>query len=297
MLEEKLNLKSFDGTNLHLHRWSPSAEPELVMVIAHGLGGHAAYYQDSLAPYLTEKAVVVYAPDLRGHGKSEGVRGDIEHFDELIQDLGAAVVHAREAHPDLPLVLLAESMGTSIAINYAAHAQGRYRPDGLVLAAIVIAPTIKPRLDEVLRTPFYTLTNRKKIAIPITGREEEGIRDPAFVQVLKTDPIFNKKISVRFLMEMTRNMNRAAKMYRFLTMPVLVLQGGKDITVRFGPTKAFFDKIAAVDKSHHIFADAYHAILNDPDAPQVRAVIFEWLERLKTNNTRRQTGQQFVQTY
>jgi alpha-beta hydrolase superfamily lysophospholipase len=279
MLEQTISITSFDGTRLHLHAWEVT-EPRLFVVVAHGLGGHAGYYRESLAPYLNREGYAVYAPDLRGHGHSDGIRGDIDDFGALPKDLGAAVAWARARNPHIPFVLLAESMGTSIAINYAADAQGALKPDALALVACVIAPTVKPRLDEIFRTPFYAVTNRRKIAIPITGREEQGVRDPAFVQILKTDPLFNKRISVRFLLQMTATMRRAATLHNALTMPVLLMQGGKDITVRFKPTFAFFDKIAAQDKEKHVFPQAFHAILNDPDSPQVRAKLIEWLGRM-----------------
>jgi alpha-beta hydrolase superfamily lysophospholipase len=279
MIEKFFELASADSTRLHLHSWQ-APQPDKVMVIVHGLGGHAGYYRQSVAPYLTEKNVTIYAPDLRGHGLSTGIRGDIENFQHLQQDVQAAVSFAREQHPDLPLVLLGESMGTPLAITYAAHATGPSRPDALILAACVVAPTVKPRLDEIFRTGYYFVANRKKIIIPITGREEQGIRDLEFVQVLKTDPMFNRKVSVRFLLQMSGHMSQAARLHNRLTMPVLLMQGGKDITVRHRATRAFFERIAATDKEMHVFPEAYHAILNDPDSPQVRAIMLNWLERV-----------------
>ncbi len=281
-VEETENLISADGTRLNLHCWLPFNSPvKRVFVIVHGLGGHAGYYASSLAPYLAPLGTAIYGPDLRGHGLSDGIRGDIESFAELEADISATVGWARERHPGLPLYLLGESMGTPLAIIHAATSEGLLRPDYLVLAACVVAPTITPRFDEVFRTSFYLATNRRKIALPITGREEQGVRDLEFVKVLKSDVLFNRRISVRFLLNMTKTMNRAAKLHHKLTMPTLVLQGGKDITVRHRPTRSFFNNIAAIQKEMHVFPDAFHAILNDPDAPQVRAKLLDWMERLE----------------
>ncbi len=278
MKEELLDLLSEDGTRLNLHSWQP-AQAELIMVVVHGMGGHSGYYRNSLAPYLTNHNVAMYAPDLRGHGKSDGTRGDIDTFGHFQKDVKAAVTFARERHPGLPLILLGESMGTPIAINYTANSTGLERPDGLILAACVIAPTVKPRIDEVFRTSFYYVTNRRKIVIPITGREEEGIRDLEFVKVLKTDEAFTRKVSVRFLLQMTQHMTLAAKSHNLLDVPVLLMQGGKDITIKIRPTTAFFERISARNKEMHIFPNAFHAILNDPDSHKVREVIINWLQR------------------
>jgi alpha-beta hydrolase superfamily lysophospholipase len=276
MKEEIFDLLSEDGTRLHLHSWQP-LNTEMVVVVVHGMGGHSGYYRDSLAPYLTDQHVSVYAPDLRGHGKSDGIRGHTDTFSHFQKDVKAAVKFARLQHPGLPLILLGESMGTSIAINYVSSSKGLERPDGLILAACVIAPTVKPRITEVFRTCFYYVTNRQKIVIPITGREAEGIRDPAFVEVLKGDKAFTRKVSVRFLLEMTRHMNLAAKSHDLVDIPLLLMQGGKDITIKIRPTRSFFERISAKQKEMHIFPEAFHAILNDPDSHLVREVMLKWL--------------------
>ena len=274
------NLISADGTRLHLHSWLPVSSPvKRVFVAVHGMGGHGGYYATSLAPYLAPTGVAVYAPDLRGHGLSDGKRGDIESFAELEADVAAAVGWARKRHPGLPLFLLGESMGTPLAIIHAATSKGLLRPDFLVLVACVVAPTLTPRVDEIFRTTFYFATNRRKIALPITGREEQGVRDLDFVKILKSDGLFNRRISVRFLLSMTKSMSQAAKLHHRLTMPTLLLQGGKDITVRHRPTRTFFNLIAATDKEMFVFPNAFHAILNDPDSPEVRAKILTWIER------------------
>ena len=279
IVEQTIRLKSSDGLNLHLHSWQGAAQPDKIMLVVHGMGGHGAYYTASLAPYLVPARTFLYALDLRGHGKSDGVRGDIVTFEHFQRDLRAAVLHLRELHPNLPLFMLAESMGTSIAINYAATAAGPARPDFLALIACVIAPTLKPRPDEIVRTLYYCMRDRQRVALPITGREEQGIRDTAFIQVLKTDELFNRKVSVRFLSGMTLHMRRAARSHQKLTMPLFAAQGGKDITVNHRRTRAFFGRIAAPDKELHYFPDAFHAILNDPESPTVRQLLLTWMER------------------
>src|SRR5207248_2483063 len=84
-----------------------------------GLGGHGGYYK-ALASHLAAEGTVVIAPDLRGHGRSEGTRGDIDRFDRYLEDVDTAVTWARTCWPNKPVILLGESMGASIAIQYIA---------------------------------------------------------------------------------------------------------------------------------------------------------------------------------
>lgn len=283
IIEEAISLTSPDGLRLHMHGWLPNYEPDKVVIIVHGMGGHGGYYATSLAPYLAPAGAAVYAPDLRGHGRSEGTRGDIPSFGHFQQDIETAIRWARLKYPELPLFLIAESMGTSIAINFAVQALPEVRPDGIILVACVVAPTITPSVREVSRTLWYLATDRRRVALPITGREELGVRDQEFIKVLKTDVLFNRRVSVRFLSSMTTYMQQAARQHKNIKLPVLLLQGGRDITVRHGATRAFFARISAPDKEMHYFPEAFHAILNDPDSPQVRERILTWLERQRQN--------------
>ncbi|HEX2916438.1 MAG TPA: alpha/beta fold hydrolase [Chloroflexia bacterium] len=287
IFQEKHTILTNDGLKLHMHGWRGSAEPDKVMVIVHGLGGHGAYYHTSVAPYITPNRTALYAPDLRGHGLSEGKRGDIETFQHFQTDITAAVRWARERHPGLPLFLMGESMGTSIAITYAATASTEAQPDYLILVACVVAPTVSPHPEEILRTIYYLARDRRRCAIPITGREEQGIRDLEFIKVLKSDALFNRKVSVRFLSNMTMHMQKAARLHSHLTMPVFFAQGGRDITVNHRRTRAFFQRITASDKELHYFPEAYHALLNDPDSPLVRQRLLDWMERQSNQSKKR----------
>jgi alpha-beta hydrolase superfamily lysophospholipase len=55
-------------------------------------------------------------------------------------------------------------------------------------------------------------------------------------------------------------------------------QGGRDFTVRHRQTRAFFARIASTDKELHYYPEAYHALLNDPEAPLVRRDLLGWLK-------------------
>jgi alpha-beta hydrolase superfamily lysophospholipase len=278
IISEAHKLTNSHGLSLHLHAWHGTARPDKIMVVVHGMGGHGGYYANSVAPYIAPARVALYAPDLRGHGLSEGRRGDIENFNLFQDDVATVVRWVRQRHPGLPLFLLGESMGTPIAITYAATAPADARPDFLALIACVVAPTVKPHLDEIFRTLYYLVRDRRRCCIPITGREEEGIRDLDFIKVLKADVLFNRKVSVRFLSNMTLHMQRASRLYLRLTLPIFMAQGGRDFTVRHRQTRAFFARIASTDKELHYYPEAYHALLNDPEAPLVRRNLLEWLK-------------------
>ncbi|MEE8617491.1 MAG: alpha/beta fold hydrolase, partial [Roseateles sp.] len=78
-----------DGLQLHLRHWPATAEPARGQVLlVHGLGEHIDRYAH-VAAVLNAEGWDVHGWDHRGHGRSEGRRGDIP-----VADAGAAVIAA-----------------------------------------------------------------------------------------------------------------------------------------------------------------------------------------------------------
>src|SRR5438034_10040570 len=80
--EIETTLTSNDGISTFVRAWIPG-NPQRVLVCVQGLGGHGGYYRE-LACQVALRGTIVVAPDLRGHGRSEGVRGDIARFDRYL---------------------------------------------------------------------------------------------------------------------------------------------------------------------------------------------------------------------
>lgn len=65
----------------------------------------------TLAKASLKKGYVVYCPNLRGVGQSEG---EHDHGHAEVEDVLAVVAHARQVHGDLPLVLAGFSFGSFV---------------------------------------------------------------------------------------------------------------------------------------------------------------------------------------
>ena len=247
-----------------------------ILICVQGLGGHGGYYEE-LAHQLTLGGTVVVALDLRGHGHSEGVRGDIDRY---VMDVDVAVTWASTMWPDTPIFVLGESMGASIAIQYVAS--GQYRTHqiplaGLVFVSPVLSSAIRPTFDEVVRFIRSLLIAPKHPSIAVTGREELGCRDPAFNTLLLADPLFVRRVSARFLTMLTIWLWQSKRKARQINLPLLVLLGGKDYISRRSGTSAFLRRVPAREQRIVTFPQAYHCLLHDPDTPDVVGVLNVWL--------------------
>ncbi len=271
-------LKSSDGTSIFARAWVPDM-PKRALVCVQGLGGHGGYY-DELARDVISEGTAVVAGDLRGHGRSAGTRGDIDRFSRYLDDLDCAVGWARRCWPDLPLFLLGESMGASIAIHYIARTARQTDarlPSGLVLIAPVLRPSVQPRPDEVVRFLRSLLLGPSRPAIALTGREEIGCRDAAFNDRLRADPLFVRYASPRFITSITRWIGQARRMGHSVTLPLLVMRGEHDRVASVAGTHAFLRRVRSGDHRSIVFPDAYHALLADPATPNAMRVLNSWL--------------------
>jgi len=271
-------LTSKDGISIFVHAWVPD-NPQRVLVCVQGLGGHGGYYRE-LACQLALKGTIVVAPDLRGHGHSEGVRGEIDRFDRYVMDVDIAVTWASALWPDTPIFVLGESMGASIAIQYVAR--GLYRTHQIPLAGLVF---VSPVFSSAMRSTFGEIVhfiNSLLIApthpsIAITGREELGCCDPAFNRLLRVDPLFVRLVSPRFLTMLAMWLWQSKRKARQINLPLLVLLGGHDTIARRGGTSAFLRKVSSREQRIVTFPQAYRCLLRDPDTPDVVEASNFWL--------------------
>lgn len=271
-------LSAGDGTSIFARAWF-IGEPERVVVCVQGLGGHGGYYDD-MAAVLAPSGTAVVAPDLRGHGKSLGQRGDIDNFDRYLDDVESAITWARSCWPDKPLFILGESMGASIAIHYIARAARRSPTApaaGLVLLAPVLRQSVQPRAAEVVGYLRSLLLAPKRPSIATSGREEVGSRDAIFNDRLRADPLFVRYVSVRFLNNLARYIGRARRHAPAITLPLLILRGEHDHVAHVGGITTFLRHARTSDHRFVIFPEAFHSLLADPVTPNVLRLLNSWL--------------------
>ncbi len=268
-----------EGLTIFVRAWQPP-RPKRVIICVQGLGGHGGYYKP-LAGQLAQQGTIVVAPDLRGHGRSAGRRGDIDSFARYLEDVAATAQWVDKRWPGKPLHLLGESMGSSIALQYVAHPQYRLHPApiaGLILVSPVLRPAIRPTPQEVVRYVRALLTMPTHPAISVTGREELGCREPAFNAQLRADPLFVRQVSARFLYQLTKWLRQSRRRAAHISVPLLILRGECDAIAHPSGISALLRQSAVTRHQMVIFPEAYHCLLYDPATPSVVQTLQTWLE-------------------
>jgi acylglycerol lipase len=111
--------KSTDGVRLAFYSLKPRKAPVASLVFLHGGGAYSDTGYRSLALGLAKDyGISVYLLDLRGHGHSEGARGDAPSVRQVWRDIKAFVgfVKGKER---VPLFLGGHSSGGGLIVNYA----------------------------------------------------------------------------------------------------------------------------------------------------------------------------------
>ena len=90
-----------------------------------------------------EFPIAVYTPDIRGHGYSDGDRGDTPTVDQVWEDVNTMVKQARTKYPKLPLFIGGHSGGAGLALNYSSY-EKKAEIDGYVFSLPTLDIAQKP---------------------------------------------------------------------------------------------------------------------------------------------------------
>lgn len=165
------NLTADDGTRLAFRSYVPR-KPQAVLIFFHGGGAHSGAGYAHLAQALSDRyAIAVITPDLRGHGDSDGNRGDTPKPAAVWDDISTLIGLAQERFPETPVFLGGHGAGAGLVLNYQAYPQ-RDVVDGLVL----LAPDLGPFADthRAGSRPFARTDNSRLLINALTGGKAFG---------------------------------------------------------------------------------------------------------------------------
>lgn len=269
-----------DGLRLYYQRWRPKAKPARgVIVMLHGGFAQSSWYMN-LPNHEVPRGFAVYAYDQRGWGRSSGQRGYINAWSENLDDLNAFLQLVRAEEPDRPIFLMGHTGSGPIVLEYALqHPQGLHGvfciSPALSLAGVASAP-LRLLLHFLSRVfPRFTIDVKRQFdagAVYVS-------HDPAFVKLIREDPLRNTKVTPRYLTECEKAMQRVSAQATSFPVPLLILVAPGD---RFTPpeaSRAFFQKVASADKEWHEYPGAYTNLLSDTVYDEVLGDIDKWLDR------------------
>ena len=258
---------------LYYQSWHPPDLAKAVVVVVHGHGGHSGIFT-RLVEYLVDRDYIIYSFDLRGHGRSPGQRGYINCWAEYRADLAAFLQLVRTQESQLPLFLIGQSMGGTIALDYLLKESPQIQ--GLVLMSPALGLNVSPwklligRMLSGIR-PHFALDAGIDLST--------GSRDPEVVAAYAQDTLRHSQGTARLATELLKTIDWVNAHADELQLPLLVLHGGSDRVTPLASSRAFVERVTIADKKLREYPDSYHELHNDLNYLEVLADINDWLEK------------------
>jgi alpha-beta hydrolase superfamily lysophospholipase len=265
-------ISAADGTRLHVVDYLlPPGQARGSVVLMHGLGEHCGRYQH-LAGFFNECGLSVRCFDHRGHGRSEGRRGDVINGDPMLQDAEIVIEDFTARYAEPPF-LFGHSMGGLFAARYALTRLSPLR--GLILSSPALGLRLSAMEHRLLAVaeklfPWLGLPN---------GLDAKYLsHNPEVVAYYRADPLVHNKISARLLRSMLSSIAYCQAHAAEMSIPTLMLVGGDDHAVDPAGTLKFSAELPPQLAQLRVYDCLYHEIFNELDASQVFDDMRAWLE-------------------
>ncbi len=263
--------------------WVPEGKPRGTVVCVHGLSGAATDFL-ALGEVLRKAGLACFAVNLRGQGSDphRPRRGAALDLEDISRDISSFASAMHSPKDGTPLWVCGESMG---ALILAWMLAGRHF-DQPVCGAIFSVPVIdliKPTpwvIRQIVRAmatvapglrffPSWFVSGKLE-PLRVTRDEEHELR-------IRSSPHYITAFTFRFLHQLGNLIESSAQVAARMETPCLVLAAGQDVFLRPEQVRAWFDRLAASDKTFQVYPEAYHLLWNDWDKELVLADILAWL--------------------
>lgn len=268
-------IRSTDGLNLSYSVDLPTTtSSRATIVVVHGLGDHSRSVPYLyLTEFLIGSGLPVFRYDLRGHGRSEGLRGHIDSFEQHRTDLNVAIGMARSITSCERIYLVAASMGGLIAIDHA------ITDPASVNGVVAMAPALSSSgAARIVRTIVPVLSRLIPKMLIDPGLDLDSIsRDQRLVAEYTSDPLFSTRMTIKAASKIMKSVERVNTIANEFSVPLLILHGSADCIVHPDSSADFIEKVGSRDKKRILYSAARHNLLIETNRDEAAADILEWL--------------------
>jgi len=303
MRSETFTFKDPEGWGIFVYKWLPDngVKARAVVEIVHGMCEHAARY-NRFAEALTREGYLVYAQDLRAHGKTAGSIENLGYagrdgFNQMVVDIKQLNDILKKENPGLPVFLFGHSFGSFLSQAYVAQygdtikavvLSGTAGKQSLLNLGIAIAtiqmlffgPKYKSKLLHTMT--FKDYNNSFK---PNRTKSDWLSRDQAEVDKYVNDPYCGTVSSAGFFYDLLRGLKYIHEEETMKNipknLPVYLFSGTHDPVGNMGkgPSWLFntYKKLGIEDLKLRLYENARHETLNEINRDEVTRDVINWL--------------------
>ncbi len=236
---------------------NPDVETRGIIVCIPGFGLHRTSFA-ALGQKLAQEGYSVYAYDVRGFGSNTTLKArDRIDLEKTMDDLEASIGALRQDNPNLPIYVLGESMGGSVALQFtAAHPE---LVDGLIAA--VPSSRRYRQFKLVSEVGIHKLFGNKDTIDAAPTVLNRATTDEALKQELMEDPESRMSATPAEFIAVSKflahNRESAGKITQ---TPVMMYQGVHDLLIKPEGTIDLFRRIGTLDKDLTLIGRSQHLL-------------------------------------
>ncbi len=277
MQQRDFSFKTQDGLVLRATEWKPESTPKAAILLVHGIGEHIGRYQ-YVAKFFTDANYALTGFDLRGHGKSEGIRGHAPSFDTLMGDITQAIAIVRKNFPGLPIFLYGHSLGGSLVIYYSITQDSH--PAGVIVTSPALGVTVPiPPAKMMLGKLMYSLYPTFQMK---NGLDPDDLsHDTSVGQRYLSDPLVHPFTTARLGLDLLNSGAFSIEHAKEIHWPMLLMQGTCDKLVNPQLTRKFADQAPSSMITYKEWEGFNHELHNEVEKDKVLQTMVDWLDSRK----------------
>jgi len=273
-----------DGLKIHMDIYDNEESLDKTIIFIHGTSVYSRFYVEFLYN-LFQKGFRIVAPDMIGHGLSEGKMGHftMENFTKTVYDVTSYVIEKFGEK----VAVMGSSLG-GITTLYSAAYDSRIKAGICHNAAIFNEEAYKKILkiegklvDLVSKIPelvksapksgisIYTYLDFYKLA-----KSEELIKR---IDLVMNDKLLADKYTLTAIY--TQMSAPLAKPIESIETPIMIINGDEDVLFSVDYMQEIYDRLNCREKRLEILKNASHLILQE-NTEEVMKRIIPWLEKV-----------------
>ncbi|KAK1416808.1 hypothetical protein QVD17_25925 [Tagetes erecta] len=270
------NSKSYHQTpnaKIFTQSWLPLNQPiKATVFMTHGYTQDTSWCFQEICIAYAKWGYAVFAADLIGHGRSDGLPGYIGNMDEAAANSLSYFVGVRrsEEYRTLPAFLLGESMGALITVLMYFQSDPDTWSGLIFLSPVFVIPKaiIPSKLHLMMYGLLYGLADTWAV-MPEYRMGVKVVRDIEKLKLLIANPKrYAGKPRVGTMREIMRVTNYLQKNFEKVKVPFFMAQGTLDGLVCHSGSEMLFEKAetAKAYKCLKLYEGMYHSLINgEPD--------------------------------
>ncbi|KAK9069768.1 hypothetical protein SSX86_010164 [Deinandra increscens subsp. villosa] len=286
------NSKSYFETpngRIFTQSWLPIDENQPIkaaVFMNHGYRNDISWCFQKICIAYANWGYAVFAADLLGHGRSDGIRAYVGDMDKAAATSMEYFLSVRrsERYCELPAFLFGESMGGLITMLMYLQSE----PDtwtGLIFsAALFVTPEkLTPsKLHITMYGLLFGLADTWAVMPETYKGPVNAIRDLEKLKIIAVNPKrYMGKHRVGTMREVLRATNFVQNNFHKVTVPFLALHGTSDEVTSPSGSQMLYEKASTEDKTLKLYEGMYHSLIQgEPDeaANRVLADMRKWID-------------------